>query len=1188
MIMERSSFFDADWYTSTYPDVPSSGLDPFHHYLWLGARLARSPNPMFDAQWYLRRYPQVLEHGMDPAFHYLKWGRAEGRKIRAVGKAAPYYEGRGRSRHIERRIAEWDAEREGNFLGLVSRRYSEDTTRYDQIPVCIVMPTYNRAHCILNAINSVLAQTHVCWKLVISDDGSDDETEELVRSIEDSRIVYIKGQRAGVSAARNAALAKCDGEYTFYLDTDNTWLPDFVRTMLVFMEFGGLDAAYSAALCFPGAGKRPYTRGDDFEWSACLKQNYVDMNCFAHRTDLIEKHGTFDQSLTRLVDWDLILRYTRRCRAAFAPFIGVHYDDYPKLDRITLSEYASKQQLDDAMQRIRAKHEGFDADETRRLAIRPMAEGAMQRRFVPAVVEALLEEVEVIPSSDPLRIGYVLWDWPALSQTFVLTEIRSLCERGFDVKVYYRVWADQPADVNFPVDAYQVAGEDELLALCKAHQRTCLHSPFVYPAATLMTWPVAEQLGVPFTLMAGGVDVAHYENIKRNRVGEMASSELCLGVVTLGSFHRDLLLECGVPSHKLILERQSVDLPAAPLPRGDQRGKRVLCVARFIEKKGIEYLIQAAARIPDAEFIVHGYGPLRTQYEKLIAELGLVNFTIGEPLNAREQLLAAYEAADVFALPCVRAANGDLDGLPTVLLETMALGLPVVTSDIANTPDLVVDGVTGYLCQPGDVDSLVAALRRSLDAGESEIRSMSELAIRRAHGYAGLGRTVDALLARWRRRPIDIFLVTFDVPGYENVQDTIEIIRRIYRFTVMDFNVYVADNNSSVSFKDALRREFGALPNFHFVELEENLFCGPASNKAIAAGQSEYAIYLCSKEGFILRHGWELQMVRAMDADPDAALGGYLVELPGYRKLGQLTGYPSFASWRSQEYARQYPEAGFKHVQGGIFILRRSAYEAHGGFSDVVVHNGMDVEYSYYLQSKGCRLIDISGVAAVTVKTLPQLRSLVDEHTFVVHPSSKADVPILDGIVGRKHRHCNLCGWHGSSFVRSNADSGEACPQCLASSFDRTAYRVLSQSGFLQTRPKVVGVVKTDALARAMSIVCPRQQLSMLGAADSLCPMLKAAESGSLLIADHVEWQDPVGDAPEAVRLLERHILGGGALLLADVETPFVRALVDGVRASTGLVTRITLVSDASRFDTRAVHFFYGVPLSADLQGIDG
>src|SRR5690606_8770362 len=113
----------------------------------------------------------------------------------------------------------------------------------------------------------------------------------------------------------------------------------------------------------------------------------------------------------------------------------------------------------------------------------------------------------------------------------------------------------------------------------------------------------------------------------------------------------------------------------------------------------------------------------------------------------------------------------------------------------------------------------------------------------------------------------------------------------------------------------------------------ENVLCGPASNIALAQGNGKYAVYICSKEGFIAKHGWEKMLIRQMDAHPDHALSGYKTHLPKYTLGSELIKHPDFSKFRNQHYARDNPDKVFTHVQGGAFILRRSIVESHGGFS---------------------------------------------------------------------------------------------------------------------------------------------------------------------------------------------------------------------------------------------------------------
>ena len=121
-------------------------------------------------------------------------------------------------------------------------------------------------------------------------------------------------------------------------------------------------------------------------------------------------------------------------------------------------------------------------------------------------------------------------------------------------------------------------------------------------------------------------------------------------------------------------------------------------------------------------------------------------------------------------------------------------------------------------------------------------------------------------------------------------------------------------------------------------------------------GSSEYAIYVCGKEGFALRHNWERELVELMDANPDTGLAGTLGYSPNYLTGSDYKNIPVFSEFRNQQFAFENPDRVFKHVQGGLFIIRRRMFEEIGGFSQAVPHNHTDVEYSFYVESCGWKL----------------------------------------------------------------------------------------------------------------------------------------------------------------------------------------------------------------------------------------
>lgn len=1106
--LAKSSLFNRDWYLENYPDVREAGLDPIKHYLSSGASEGRNPSNQFDTMYYSTSNPDVANAKINPLYHYIRHGHQEGR-----GPKAPSVNNTPQvakvtftdtaitslDPHIEqtRKYARWNDKLETEFLTWTERSYQAKRTIYDDRLISIIMPTFNREKVIGNAIQSVLDQSHTNWKLIIIDDGSSDDTKTVVAPfLNDKRVKYIYKENEGVSAARNKGLDLVEGDYVFFLDSDNTWNTGHIRNLLIFLVENNLDGAYSGLVCLDDDNNIKFYRGTNFNWYSCHRQNYIDLNCFAHRSDLIDSYR-FDTNLKRLVDWDYLLRITKLHRTAYAPFIGVRYYDGESGERITMSHYNSGE-LPAVMQGIRLRHTTTEQQLDTIRKIHP-APGQLAHARSPHTVAA-----------PPLRVGYVVWDWPALSQTFVINEVRWLLENNYDVKVYYKVLPDRACDLDFEVDTYLVESEASLAALVSEHGRTVLHSPFATPAATLLTFPTATKLKIPFTFMPGGVDISHYENRKRNRVAEMASSEFCAGVITLGSFHSEFLQKQGVPSSKIVRERQAVALPDRSFGQWDPAGSlKIVAIGRFVEKKGFRYLVEAAPKLAGTSICIYGYGPEEEQLQQLISSLGADNVILAGELSDMHSLHEAYRNADLFVLPCVEAANGDLDGLPTVLLEAMAAGTPVLSTKIANIPDLIIDGVTGFLAEPNSTDSLIDAVNRFRNFPASRLTQLLDDASETARSYASIDKTVNTLLDCWSQREIDIFLVTYDTEKYANIEDTLEIIHRIYKYTSMKFNLIIVDNCSRHAFTTAIQTAFSDKTNFTFLALPENTMCGPASNVALNYGSAEYSIYLCSKEGFILQQGWERTIVRRMDANPDAAIGGHLINLSKYSTGLEIQNHPSFGKWRNQDFARLNSTVPLFHIQGGCYILRRSPFLEAGGFNERVPQDGMDVEYSYYLTSKGYGLLPIQELAIISNKTLPKIDSLVDENTLVVHPSSYNTMEKLDQIVHLHKKHCVCCGWQGISF-KSQSNDSEICPSCNTDGFARSIWRALSHSGRLQSRPSVTLITQNNDLIKVFRQLCKQveQIRPKADLAKQLSVLRQDTKVPDMLVVDHCSWNE--------------------------------------------------------------------------------
>lgn len=150
----------------------------------------------------------------------------------------------------------------------------------------------------------------------------------------------------------------------------------------------------------------------------------------------------------------------------------------------------------------------------------------------------------------------------------------------------------------------------------------------------------------------------------------------------------------------------------------------ILAVGRLVEKKGFPFLLQAAAILAGRglhfELIIVGDGPQRDELERLAGGLGLRQRTVFAGPLRQDELAHVYRRADVLCVPSVVAADGDRDGLPNVILEAMAFGVPVVASSLPGIAEAVITEETGLLVAPGSPNELADAIERAI--GDAELR----------------------------------------------------------------------------------------------------------------------------------------------------------------------------------------------------------------------------------------------------------------------------------------------------------------------------------------------------------------------------------------------------------------------------------------------------------------------------------
>jgi len=195
-------------------------------------------------------------------------------------------------------------------------------------------------------------------------------------------------------------------------------------------------------------------------------------------------------------------------------------------------------------------------------------------------------------------------------------------------------------------------------------------------------------------------------------------------VLTCTGYNRTYIQEIagnGTPIH---LCYHGVDLSRFSGEQKESRERHagaplILSVGRFCEKKGFHYLIEACHRLQQdgRRFVcrIVGFGPLQEQLEELIRALELEDSVFLADKMTQDRLIREYRRADLFVLPCLVTDDGDRDGIPNVLVEAMAMRIPVVSTSVSGISELVDHMQNGLLAPEKDSEALAAAIETLLE-----------------------------------------------------------------------------------------------------------------------------------------------------------------------------------------------------------------------------------------------------------------------------------------------------------------------------------------------------------------------------------------------------------------------------------------------------------------------------------------
>lgn len=250
-----------------------------------------------------------------------------------------------------------------------------------------------------------------------------------------------------------------------------------------------------------------------------------------------------------------------------------------------------------------------------------------------------------------------------------------------------------------------------------------VHAHFAnHPAAA--AWIIHRTAHIPYSFTGHGADLQVDQHMLCRKIREARA------VVTISDYNRAFMADhCGVQVlPKIHVIHCGVDLTAIlpTLDRPDaERPLEILCVGTFYEVKGHPHLIEAcrllAARGRAFRCRLIGEGPDRDALERQVHEAGLNETVLFEGPRSRSEVIGAMQRADLLVLPSVPTASGRREGLPVVLIEAMASGLPVIATGISGIPELVRHDVSGLLVPPRDPVAIADAVERL--AGDAGLRA---------------------------------------------------------------------------------------------------------------------------------------------------------------------------------------------------------------------------------------------------------------------------------------------------------------------------------------------------------------------------------------------------------------------------------------------------------------------------------
>jgi len=347
-----------------------------------------------------------------------------------------------------------------------------------------------------------------------------------------------------------------------------------------------------------------------------------------------------------------------------------------------------------------------------------------------------------------MRIAFIVGSFSLLSQTFVYERVTELVRQGHDVHVITMKRAlavERPYEqvheisspglirrrlLNLQIWLRGIATEDANKVECNRYagyyrkkiadiiskiEPDIIHAEFG-PMGTLAA-PVANKLKLPMVLFMHGFDITLLGKQEKWRQCYRSMWPSIDLVLIPSEFMRERVIELGAPPDKTIVQHNGIDVNVWQFSDPSKRfdGSRVvfLFVGRLVEKKGLLQLVQAFGECRkrfdgdiESRLVICGNGPLLHDVESLIAKSGLTDSVELLGSCSHDKVREVMQNAHIMVQHNVTAKNGDMEGLPVSLTEAAAISLPIISTRHSGIPEIVMDGVNGFLVDENDISGM--------------------------------------------------------------------------------------------------------------------------------------------------------------------------------------------------------------------------------------------------------------------------------------------------------------------------------------------------------------------------------------------------------------------------------------------------------------------------------------------------